>query len=77
MLLSWEHWSLFFLLSVSRDASDADIRKAYKKLSKKYHPDKNSEEGAKEKFVEIAHGAFVTTWWLWPVILTFVVLYSL
>ena len=43
---------------VRRDASDAEIRKQYKKLSKRYHPDKNSEEGAKEKFVEIAHGAF-------------------
>ncbi|KAL5526572.1 SCJ1 [Sanghuangporus sanghuang] len=43
------------VLGVHREASDADIRKAYKKLSKKYHPDKNSEEGAKEKFVEIAH----------------------
>ncbi|KAL5525788.1 hypothetical protein ACEPAG_7125 [Sanghuangporus baumii] len=43
------------VLGVHRESSDADIRKAYKMLSKKYHPDKNSEEGAKEKFVEIAH----------------------
>ena len=42
--------------TVSRTASDAEIRKAYKKLSKKYHPDKNQEEGAEEKFVEIAYG---------------------
>lgn len=43
-------------LIVHREASEADIRRAYKKLSKKYHPDKNKDEGAEEKFVEIAHG---------------------
>ena len=37
-------------------ASDADLKKAYKKLSKKYHPDRNKEDGAEAKFVEIAHG---------------------
>ena len=42
--------------SVSRHASEQDIRKAYKRLSRKYHPDKNTDEGAEEKFVEIAHG---------------------
>ena len=39
-----------------REASEADIRRAYKKLSKKFHPDKNKEEGAEERFVEIAYG---------------------
>ncbi|EJD06571.1 DnaJ-domain-containing protein [Fomitiporia mediterranea MF3/22] len=43
------------ILGVHREASDADIRKAYKKLSKKYHPDKNKDEDAKEKFVEISY----------------------
>ncbi|KAL0954957.1 hypothetical protein HGRIS_003889 [Hohenbuehelia grisea] len=46
---------LYKILDVDRSASDIDIRKAYKRLSRKYHPDKNKEAGAEDKFVEIAH----------------------
>lgn len=42
--------------AVSKHASEADIRKAYKRLSRKYHPDKNKEADAEKRFVEIAHG---------------------
>ncbi|KRM59394.1 molecular chaperone DnaJ [Secundilactobacillus malefermentans] len=40
-------------LGIDRDASKDDIRKAYRKLSKKYHPDINKEPGAEEKFKTI------------------------
>lgn len=43
------------LLDVDRDASDRDLKKAYRRLSKKYHPDKNpDDEAAAQKFVEIS-----------------------
>lgn len=40
------------ILEVPRSASDDEIKKAYRKLSKKYHPD-NSQTGDEEKFKEI------------------------
>ena len=41
---------------VHKSASDKDIRAAYKRLSKKWHPDKNKDPSAEGKFVEIARG---------------------
>ena len=43
----------YAILGVTRDAKPEDIRKAYRKLSKKYHPDVNKEAGAEEKYKEI------------------------
>ncbi|CAG8655388.1 13606_t:CDS:2, partial [Acaulospora colombiana] len=37
----------------SRPIPSADIKKAYKRLSRKFHPDRNKDAGAEEKFVEI------------------------
>jgi len=39
---------------VSRTAGEADIKKAYRKQSRKYHPDKNSAPDAEEKFIAIS-----------------------
>jgi curved DNA-binding protein len=41
-------------LEVPRDASTEDIRAAYRKLARKYHPDVNKEPGAEDRFKEIS-----------------------
>ncbi len=41
------------VLGIPKDASESDIKKAYRKLAMKYHPDVNKEDGAEEKFKEI------------------------
>ena len=41
------------VLGISKGASDDEIKKAYRQMAKKYHPDVNKEPGAEEKFKEI------------------------
>ena len=47
----------YSVLGISRDASDEEIKKAYRKLSRKYHPDANinnpNKAQAEEKFKEV------------------------
>ncbi|VED86604.1 chaperone protein DnaJ [Streptococcus vestibularis] len=40
-------------LGVSKDASQDEIKRAYRKMSKKYHPDINKEPGAEEKYKDV------------------------
>lgn len=45
--------SLYETLNVSENASAEEIKKAYRKLARKYHPDINKDESAGDKFKEI------------------------
>ncbi|MEA2091122.1 MAG: J domain-containing protein, partial [Campylobacterota bacterium] len=45
--------SLYETLEINENASESEIKKAYRKLARKYHPDVNKDKGAEDKFKEI------------------------
>src|SRR3954452_17846779 len=46
---------LYKVLGVDKKASQDEIKKAYRKLARKYHPDTNKDPGAEARFKEISH----------------------
>jgi molecular chaperone DnaJ len=45
---------LYEILGVGRDATDEDIKKAYRRLAREYHPDVNPDPAAEERFKEVS-----------------------
>ena len=53
---------LYSTLGVARDANEADIKKAYRKLAKELHPDRNKgNPGASERFSKVTHAYDILT----------------
>jgi len=51
----WFDKDFYKVLGVSKDVSDADLKKTYRKLARKYHPDSNQGDAAAEaKFKEVS-----------------------
>lgn len=48
-----EYKDYYKVLGVERDASQDEIKRAYRKLARKYHPDVNQEAGAEDQFKEL------------------------
>jgi len=46
------------ILQVSREASETEIKNAYRRLAKQFHPDRNHAPDAKERFIEITEAYY-------------------
>ena len=47
-------------MGVARDASQDEIKRAYRKLARKYHPDVSKESDAKSRFKEVGEAYAMT-----------------
>lgn len=57
VLINGRRKSYYDILQVSKGASDEQIKRSYRKLALKYHPDKNQgNEEANKRFAEINNG---------------------
>ena len=53
MYFKMEYKDYYKILGVDRDISQADLKKSYRKLARKYHPDVSKEKDAEERFKEV------------------------